>query len=381
MSNLMDQTTNYDALYEKYNGFIVPTIELTIEGISLPKEIGKCINDFTLELTAETDQMSVLDFKVEHVYNYEKQRFDHELLQIYFKLGNRVEASIGYIATERVFIGYIYEVKFVLDINEGINISVTCKDFKGLLENKQGDLKRLGCSRIGEIRNIFFYPPYLKYAKLALTQFVYLQGLEILDLILQYMGMVTEEIDPESTELQRVQNLAKMYMYEFFVFLDKIYFRPCFIREKADIMEISPGKGILSASTSFNIGKMTDMIEVRGQSEDDMSEVWGLAIKKFPASVTTNPTALGSKVIYDPQVTTRIEAFKKAFMMIGGSSYKSSHVQVKCIGIPDIVPGRYIKLGGLSDNLNKSMYLSRVTHEINSEGYTTKMVGRIKVYD
>ncbi|MDF2615251.1 MAG: hypothetical protein K0S71_3037 [Clostridia bacterium] len=380
MSSLMDQTTDYDKLHEKYSGFVVPTIELKIEGSTLPEKVSSCIGNLSLVLTAETSQMNVLDFTVEHVYNYEKPGFDNELIEKYFKIGNRIEASLGYLTTELLFIGYIYEVHFKLDVNEGINISVSCKDFKGLLENKQGDLKRLGCSRVGEVRNIFFYPPYTRYARLGLTQLVYLTGLEILDGILQVMGMVTEEIDPESTELQRIQTVAQMYMYEFFTFLDEIYFRPCFIREKDDIMELAPGRGILSVSASFNIGKIIDMFEVRGQSEDDFGQVWGLAIKPVPSSVTTNTTALGSKVILDPNVTTRIEAFKKAFLMLGGSLLKSSSVQIQCIGIPDIIPGRYIKLAGLSDNLNKSMYVNRVIHQINSEGYTTQIIGRTKVY-
>lgn len=381
MSDLLEQSVTYEELYSKYSGFIVPTVEIKIEDVKLPTEIAKTIAGVKIELTTVTSQMNVATFAVQNMYNYEKECFDDSIIQQYFKLGNMVEISIGYLVTEAVFKGYIYETQFRLDIEQGISIMVTCKDFKGLLSNKKGDLKRLGSSRVGEVRNILAYPGYSRFATLSAKQLFYLEALQIVELGLKAFGLITEQHDPMTTELEKVESLAKNYMYQFYVFHNQIFFKPMFFKDKEDIMTISPQKGILRANTSYNIGKMLGWVEVRGQDPDNMSSVIGIAKKSIPSNITTNKEALGVNMLYDETITSYTDAFKKAFSMIGSNAYKSSQIEVECIGIPDIVPGRYIKIEGLSANMNKSICISEVTHTIDLSGFKTNFTGKVRVYE
>lgn len=170
-------------------------------------------------------------------------------------------------------------------------------------------------------------------------------------------------------------------MYQFYVFHNQIFFKPMFFKDKEDIMTISPQKGILRANTSYNIGKMLGWVEVRGQDPDNMSSVIGIAKKSIPSNITTNKEALGVNMLYDETITSYTDAFKKAFSMIGSNAYKSSQIEVECIGIPDIVPGRYIKIEGLSANMNKSICISEVTHTIDLSGFKTNFTGKVRVYE
>jgi len=44
----------------------------------------------------------------------------------------------------------------------------------------------------------------------------------------------------------------------------------------------------------------------------------------------------------------------------------------RCIGIPEITPGRYIKLAGLDKETNGSYFITAVTHTFSGEGYFTE---------
>jgi len=377
MSDLMHQKTTYKKLEEKYYGFVVPSVELKVGGSALPQDIANSVVSVSLELSCATAQMNVLSFTLSGLYNYEKAAFDMAVIDKYFKLGNNVEVAMGYIKTESLFKGYIYETSYTLDINEGLTLAVTCKDFKGIIANKQGDAKRKGSTRIGEIKNILNYAGYKKYAKLDSAK--YLTQLET-EYKKKDPNKIMEEHDPLSTELEKVQELANDYGYEFFILYDAIYFRPSFTKG-SNIMAISPDKGLLGADVSYSIGEMLSAVEVRGYEEDELVTISGTAKKSIPAKVTTNSDALGYKVIYDEKVTGASDAKEKAKALLENSKWQNSEIKVRTIGLPDIVPGRTIKIEGLSKNIDKNVYIEQVSHQISTtDGYTTSFTGRIDLY-
>ena len=378
MTELMQQKTTYKKLEEKYHGFVVPTIKVKAGGTQLPLNITDGIVSASLELSCIAAQMNVFSFTLSSLYNYKKQAFDMETIEKYFKLGNDIEVELGYIQTEPLFKGYIYETSYTLDINEGLTLTVTCKDFKGLLANKLGDTKRKGGNRIGEVKNILNYSGYKKYAKLKSPK--YLTQLES-----TYQNKdpnkLKEEHDPLVTELEKINALAEEYGYEFFVLYDEVYFRPIFSDTGKNIMTISPDKGLLGADVSCSMAEMTETVEVRGYGEDELKVISGIAQKTVPPKVTTNTAALGYKVIYDEKITAEAEAKQKAKALLEDNKWQNAEINVRTIGIPDIVPGRTIKIEGLSKNIDKDVYIQHVSHQVStSDGYTTSFTGRIDLY-
>lgn len=378
MSDLMRQKTTYKKLEEKYFGFVVPTVELKVGNSKLPPDIENHLDSVTLELSCITSEMNVLSFTLSSLYNYEKQAFDMEVIDTYFKLGNDVEVHIGYVKTEPLFKGYIFETSYTLDVNEGLNLTVSCKDFKGLLANKQGDAKRKGSSRIGEVKNILTYSGYQKYGKLASTKS--LSQLEQ-DYAKRDPDKIMEEHDPLSSELEKVQALAEEHGHEFFVLYNEVYFRPNFSETGSPILAISPGKGLIGADLSLSLAEMVSKVEVRGYEENNLKTISGSMQKNIPAKITTNNTALGCKIIFDESISDEAMAKAKAKNILLSSKWQCSKIKVRTIGIPDIVPGRMIKIEGLSQNLDKNVYIEQVSHQIStSEGYSTSFTGRIDLY-
>ena len=43
----------------------------------------------------------------------------------------------------------------------------------------------------------------------------------------------------------------------------------------------------------------------------------------------------------------------------------------ECIGIPELIPGRYIKIDGADDKTNGLYFITKVVHRISTEHYTT----------
>ena len=43
-----------------------------------------------------------------------------------------------------------------------------------------------------------------------------------------------------------------------------------------------------------------------------------------------------------------------------------------CVGIPELIPGRYISIKGLDDSTEGSYFLSKVLHRFTEEGYYTQ---------
>ena len=379
--SLMKQTTSYAELEKKYHGFVVPTIKMKIDGSEVPDDLIKSITQLSLDMTCLTDQMNVLNFTVAGLYDYKAQSFDDEVITKYFKLGNNIEVELGYITTTPLFKGYIYEVNYSMDISEGISLNITCKDFKGLLSNKKGDSKRGSSNRMGEVRKILLNAAYNKYASLPGWQFVYLEGLELAYSLLELLGVVQDEHDPISTELEKVQSVANSYLYEFFVVYDEIYFRPKFFIGQSNIMTISPMEGLLNINMNYNIGKVIGTVEVRGQNPEEMNAVTGKATKPIPKNVTSNTVAVGYETIYSDQITSTAQAQSKAMNLLKYNAWESTGVQVTTIGIPDIIPGRNIKIDGISKSLNKEIYILQVRHQINrDQGYITTFSGGINIY-
>jgi len=43
-----------------------------------------------------------------------------------------------------------------------------------------------------------------------------------------------------------------------------------------------------------------------------------------------------------------------------------------CIGLPELVPGRYIELDGMGKQVNGKYFISKVIHRFGPDGFTTQ---------
>lgn len=379
MGDLMTQTTSYEALEKKYGDFEAPNAIIKIEDKLLPNEVMDSLNEVNVSLTCNYAEMNVATLTFTALYNVNNLTLDDEVVKSYFILGKKVEIALGYCETETVFAGYIYETNFSLDQETGWVITINCKDLLGILENKQDDTHRTGSNRIAEIRKILEDGSYSTYGKLAASQNTYLSQLETTYSTLDQAGKI-EQTHTIMTHLDKIRWVAGKHNYDFFVVNKEVYFRPSYLESVGPIMTLAPNKGIISASMTQCIGKLISCAEVRGQDEDDFTAIIGKKTRSIKADLTKNKAATATVLSYDEEIRKVAEAKTAVEQMLDKNSWEVQSAKIETIGIPDIVPGRTIKLEGLGKTLEKSVYIRSVTHEFNEGvGYRTCFEGGIKI--
>ena len=78
-----------------------------------------------------------------------------------------------------------------------------------------------------------------------------------------------------------------------------------------------------------------------------------------PGMVTALTLALGVTAFVLPPKQTFIALF--IYVLLG------------CIGLPEILPGRFVKIDRVDSLANKKYYVTRVTHTYDRSGFTTRL--------
>ena len=183
----------------------------------------------------------------------------------------------------------------------------------------------------------------------------------------------------DESDYEFVVRIAKKLGYEFFVSQETLYFRKK--RIKTDpIMTISHKDVIIDLEANFNISGVVNSVEIR--SLDDKTGEMITATAKASASYSNSSSASkivskAEKVIIDPTVASDSEAKTRADAELDNLSWRFGTFLIKTIGIPEIIPGRFIKIDGLSSDVNKKVYIVKVIHTINSDGFKTNLEAKL----
>ncbi len=79
----------------------------------------------------------------------------------------------------------------------------------------------------------------------------------------------------------------------------------------------------------------------------------------------------------DHTVTSKIEASRRADYLFDTMSYKYGELDMEIMGIPEIVPGRFIELQDFGGVINNVFYVTAIHHKLDTTGrYTTRIVGQ-----
>ena len=86
-------------------------------------------------------------------------------------------------------------------------------------------------------------------------------------------------------------------------------------------------------------------------------------------------------VYIDSTIETKNDADTRAEYLLEDMSYRLGHITMTLRGMPEFVPGRFIKLKGFGEALSNSYYVTDVIHEFNQGGfYTTTIEGKASTH-
>lgn len=375
----------YQSLQEKYLDFGHPRAMVKLGGEDFASEGGNIIvGDIRVEITSGYEA-SVATFRLYDVFDTSTGKFRYEKVKKQVMMGNSVTILMGYLNTvETVFVGFISGVAFGYEDGDLPYIEVSAMDVKGLMMGgsyaKQLTATTYGAA-VKEILN--------RTGSGKLQQIGGITGISVSSTPdegspLGGAGMNAPKSSPITVEMvgesdyEFVVRAAKRYNYEFFVDRGSVIFRPM-KNDTSVLMTLGVREGVRTFHIEYSLTSVVGEIEARAM-DPGKGEVIS-ANSKFNNTISTGSKAKqlmgkGTKVYVDASITSKEEAQARVASLMEQMSYRLGALEANCVGIPDLVPGRFIKLAGLGEPVDNQFYITSVTHSFSGEnGFSTRIEG------
>ncbi len=374
-------------LLEKYEGFYYPYAKVYL-GDSDPEEDKKLkitIFDYHVENTCEF-KASIASFSISGIFDESTGFYDMKKLKKYVMLGNSVKIMLGH-AKEitEVFRGYVARVDFMynndtFEPGEGI-IRVTAMDVKGIMMANNNS-KRLEANyysdAVNEILNSASYQNLVNNQiitdiSVGATPDKPPGGAEAGPPPDNRIEMVAE------SDYDFVVKVAKRFNFEFFTVGGNITFRPAKTNTQ-ELLDIIPSIIIKEFDVAYDITGVVGQVKVRtiDIGKGNKVEVTKKNQSTFSLGSKAKPLLSNQTYVYtDSSIETQTDADQRASYIMEDMSYRLGTLNMRISGIPEIVPGRFVKLTGFGEGISNTYYLTDVIHDFNSrEGYTTTLIGK-----
>jgi len=355
MADLMTGTFEFQKLESQYKNFRAPAVSFSVGGTDLVKK-GVFLESVEAVLSLEGASSVTVVFN--DCYDVKNGSFD-KTLKGAAVLGKPVELSLGYQSSlQKVFKGFLSNVRISASAENGYTMEFSALDARRLMmtdNHRQRQFKIKNYSdAVSEILK--------RYAKLCSAK-VDATSENFQDGLLWQNGSDYEFITKELIASGRAER-------EFFVAVDKAYFRkPRSVTAPA--ITLRPGGGLVSLDRDASYLNQT--FQVLGFDPKTGKAVSGKADAK---SKDENTAALGSPgewYISDPSCTVAAQATGRAKSLAAQALARSQKAEIGCIGLPEILPGRFVKIDRVDSLANKKYYVTRVTHTYDRSGFTTRL--------
>ena len=365
---------DYQKLKEKYEDFTYPMASVTVDGHVFSDNTAHLVlADLQVDLSTGFEA-SVAKFSVYNIYDQEDKKYLFSQCRKYLLLGSSVEISVGYAnQLTKVFVGFISQVRFLHQPGDIHHVEVTAMDVKGMMM-ANSFARQMGAGNYGDaIREIFRKPVYQKmYEEGIYTQ------LEIRDtpdrsenqqLLSSSIEMVSE------SDYEFIVKAAKRFHYEFYIDAGVVHFRKGKDTQESVLLELGMEKGIQYYDIAYDITGLVRTVEVRGMDTARATVV--SARKNVSNKISTGNKAKGlinqtSRVVIDANAVTKELAQNRADSIMEDISYRFGTLQCTCIGLPEIMPGHFIRLEGFGEPCDNLFYIEHANHVVSdTAGYET----------
>jgi phage protein D len=363
--DLMTESTSYAKLQKKYRGFGAPTVRIYLDGVEITEKLNAGLSNISVDLTAETPA-SGCSFDVVGEYDAKNTAFYGDGAAKYLHLGAKVEVELGYIETVTVFCGLVAEVEYVMDNEDSPYIHVECMDAKCLLMKQQ----RLGLfsrksvtDAIGGMMGAQPFSDYIEGRKIDPSE------------------DTPDMLPAAEDDYQFAVRYAGRMGYEFFIIQGVAYFRKA-PSSYSSIMSLSPDTGLLSVKQSLRGMSLYKKTLVAAINPADNQPVVGEAVltgKFGSGSGASRMLGASQKVLFDYGSESAEQAEKRARVLMQAARGGFGRLMCKCVGIPELVPGRSITIDGISPDADKEHYILSVRHTIDERGFFTNLEARMDV--
>lgn len=352
MADLMNDTYTYDSLVNKYGNFHVPAVCLNVNGSDAVADLN--LNIQSLQISLFLSQASTAVIRLGEVYDTETRSFD-DAVKSKFKLGTVVEVGIGYVSElQTVLKGFVAGLG--AEFGENTSLVVTIKDVRELMQT--GGIHHV-------LHDVEHYSDAVK---------TILNG---------YSKLCSVEVDATEEQLERpVSQRSNDYDFitreligngrcnrEFLVVADKAYFRE-YKKDTSAICSMELGRELQKFQMESSY---TDIqVDVIGYNQQAQTVITATATAKSAEQQSSLMSVTPIHNIIDPEADSQekadrcAEAYANKLLALGqvGSG--------KCVGLPELIPGRFVEIDMLEEMANKKYYIEEVTHKIDKQGFVTE---------
>ncbi len=355
----MDNTTyRYDALSKKYDGFTAPAYEVTVAGQQLESSRFR-IDNLEVELVAD-GTAGGCSFTVEGMYDYEQGDWADELLSL-VTLGAKLTVSAGYVQQREVFYGYVDDFSLEFSGDGTPRLQVTGIDGLGYLMSCREPLYagerpvreivteilkksvRAGFARDVSVGTIpEFQAPLVKEQ---------VDDWRFLNLLAQRCGATLQAVD------------------------GKLIFDTA-MGQTREILCLTMGVGLEQLQKRVSLARQVGQVEILGR-DVNQKPIRGTAdsvsVGGSGRSAAQLVPAYAQTVLreYSELARTEAECQRLAQARLDGIAMELVSGSGQCVGIPELVPGRYLKVDGGGEKLDGLYFLTRVRHLLSGDGYRT----------
>ena len=382
----MGSEFDFKQLKRNYDDFSAPMADIKINNMKLSEnKINIVTTDLEVELTCELEA-STAAFRLYNVFDSEKKEFRIQDIKKYIFLGSAVSVSLGYRgAVKMIFSGYIAKVSFQYEPEDVPFIEITCMDIKGIMmaSNYSKQLKAKTYSEA--VKEVFRAVNYEK-----------LKNIGVVDsrMNIQDTPDTAEEkrSSDKNKETDETMEMVAESDYEFLVKAAKKFGFEAymtgnvfnFIKAMSNttvLIALQIGGGLLGFDISYETSGMVEEVEVRGMDAGKGKVI--SAKKKYQGKMSignkAKPLRKNTRYVFlDAGIRSQSRAQDRADALMQEISCRLGTLKAECIGMPELVPGRFVEIQGLGKPAANTFYITKVRHVLNeTNGYRSILYGKV----
>ncbi len=347
--NLMTGTYTYDELVKAYDNFCTPSAAIYVGNSTENIITAKNAAVDSIEIILSSEETAALSFRITNAFDLTNHSIRNEIKET-FSPGTIIKAALGYGSNlTTVFKGYVTEYRTVY--RDSPFIHVTAVDFRKLLmENKREKYK-------------YTEDTYSKIFEQIITDYSKLYDTLHIDTV-EEKG----ELIQSSTDYKFIKDeLCRKADRAFFVVAGDVYFKKP-DKSTSPFLELEWGKNLIS----FQSGKSYCNEQIRAYSSqgDKTGNMCSKDIKtdeetpSLTSQTRIEEWELGGELdnrILQNWLEKREEEKRMRMKTAAGS----------VMGMPELVPGRYIRIKGVDPDDAGVYHIKEVRHSFDSSGFTT----------
>ena len=353
---------NFSKLYDTYHAMKSPAYSLKVSGKEIKSENKTILRKLECELTS---RMEAGFLYVEGTFNPESK--EGKVWLDAFQVGAKCELSMGYEKKlKEVFTGFLYEISWSDPLED------YAMELRAIFMDARGRLMTSACADAGAARTMS------QMVQKILSQSCCKQLAPS-----QKIGQVPKDWDLPiqrrgRSDYEVVCEAAEFLCYEFYVCGEELYFgEPR--KDTSPIVTFDTVTGILSLECSRTLAHQCAAVAVSG-TDDKGEQILAREARKKDSGFGCE--RMGSALSNDIQfaesaVRTMAQAKYLAKVRMERRQQQSGRLKGSSLGLPELRPGRFVKVDKLTAPVCGTFYVQTVRHILDINGYRTEFEAEV----